>query len=37
MDIGRLHVYRHNEKAYRLYKKLGFDEIKSIGHWIKAL
>lgn len=37
MYIGRLHVYRHNEKAYGLYKKLGFDEIKSIGHWAKLL
>jgi len=37
MDIARLHVYRHNEKAYRLYKKLGFNEIKSIGYWIKDL
>lgn len=37
MEIGRLHVYRHNVKAHRLYKKLGFNEIKSIGHWVKAL
>lgn len=37
MDIARLHVYRHNEIAYRLYKKLGFNEIKSIGYWIKVL
>lgn len=37
MDIGRLHVYRHNEKAYRLYKKLDFNEIKSIGYWNKIL
>lgn len=35
MDIARLHVYRHNETAYRLYKKLGFNEIKNIGHWAK--
>ncbi|MCM1989402.1 GNAT family N-acetyltransferase [Oceanirhabdus seepicola] len=37
MDIARLHVYRHNEKAYRLYEKIGFNEIKSIGHWNKIL
>jgi len=37
MDIARLHVYRHNEIAYRMYKKLGFNEIKSIGYWIKVL
>lgn len=35
MDIARLHVYRHNEIAYKLYKKLGFNEIKSIGYWVK--
>lgn len=37
MDIARLHVYRHNESAHRLYKKMGFKNIKSIGHWIKIL
>lgn len=35
MDIARLHVYRHNEIAYRLYKKIGFSEVKNIGYWIK--
>lgn len=37
MDIARLHVYRHNKTAYRLYKKLGFNEIKSIGYWVEFL
>lgn len=35
MDTGRLHVYRDNIKAYELYRKLGFKEVKSIGHWVK--
>lgn len=37
MEIARLHVYRDNENAYKLYKGLGFDEIKSIGCWCKKL
>lgn len=37
MDIARLHVYRHNETAYSLYKKLGFNEIKSIGYWYLSI
>lgn len=37
MDTARLHVYRHNENAYRLYKKLGFNEVKSIGYWTRDL
>lgn len=35
MDTGRLHVYRDNIKAYKLYRKLRFKEVKSIGHWVK--
>lgn len=36
MALARLHVYRHNEAAYALYKKMGFNEVKSIGYWVKA-
>lgn len=34
MNLARLHVYRNNKIAYKLYQKLGFKEVKSIGHWI---
>lgn len=37
MEIARLHVYRNNENAYKLYKGIGFIEIKSIGYWCKNL
>jgi ribosomal protein S18 acetylase RimI-like enzyme len=36
MALARLHVYRHNEAAHALYKKMGFNEVKSIGYWVKA-
>lgn len=35
METGRLHVYRDNTKAHKLYRKLRFKEVKSIGHWVK--
>ncbi|MTI65377.1 MAG: GNAT family N-acetyltransferase [Firmicutes bacterium] len=34
MKLARLHVYRDNEVAHKIYKKLGFFKVKSIGHWI---
>ncbi len=34
IDIARLHVYSDNSTALKLYKKLGFAEVKRIGHWI---
>lgn len=34
MNIARLHVYSTNLAAYKLYEKLGFLRIKSIGHWV---
>lgn len=37
MDHVRLHVFRHNQNAHRLYLKLGFQEMKSIGYWSKSI
>jgi len=34
---ARLHVFHDNDAAYRLYKKLGFVEVKRINHWAFAL
>lgn len=32
--VVRLHVYRSNVIAYKLYNNLGFEDIKCIGHWV---
>ena len=34
MNLARLHVYKDNWVAYKLYQNLGFNEVKSIGHWV---
>lgn len=33
IEQARLHVYRDNIKACLLYEKIGFHQVKNIGHW----